>query len=57
MPPRAKALKVYINVSVKIDSKSGNIEVFAQKEVVDEVTIPEEEIQLEEAREIDPNAK
>lgn len=52
-----KSIKGLINVSVKIDSKSGNIEVFAQKEVVDEVTIPEEEIQLEEARELYPTCE
>jgi N utilization substance protein A len=31
-----------INVSVDINSKTGNIEVIAQKEVVENVTIPEE---------------
>lgn len=50
-----KSIKGLINVSVKIDSKTGGIEVIGQKEVVDEVTIPEEEITLEEAREINPN--
>ena len=52
-----KSIKGLINVSVKIDPKSGNIEVFAQKEVVEEVTIPEEEITLEEAQEINPNCE
>lgn len=52
-----KSIKGLINVSVKIDSKTGNIEVFAQKEVVDEVTIPEEEILLEEARELNPQCE
>lgn len=46
-----------INVSVEIDPKSGGIEVIAQKEVVDEVTIPEEEIGIEEARELYPNCQ
>ncbi len=45
-----KSVKGLINVSVQIDPKSGEIQVFAQKEVVDKVTIPEEEITLEEAR-------
>lgn len=53
-----KSIKGLINVSVKIDQKSGAIEVYGQKEVVDEeVTIPEEEISLEEAREINPNCE
>ncbi len=52
-----KSIKGLTNVSVKIDSKSGNIEVFAQKEVVDEVTIPEEEILLEEARALYPTCE
>jgi N utilization substance protein A len=49
-----KSVKGHINVSVNINSKTGNIEVIAQKEVVDKVTIPEEEISLEEARKINP---
>jgi len=52
-----KSIQGLINISVKVDSKSGNIEVFAQKEVVDEVTIPEEEITLEEARELQPHCE
>lgn len=52
-----KSIKGLINVSVKIDPKTGTIEVFAQKEVVDNVTIPEEEILLETARELYPNCE
>lgn len=52
-----KSIKGLINVSVKIDPKTGVIEVYAQKEVVDEVTIPDEEISLEEVQEIHPNAE
>ncbi|NGX37129.1 MAG: hypothetical protein K1000chlam2_00281 [Chlamydiae bacterium] len=52
-----KSIKGLLNVSVSIDSKSGQIEVFAQKEVVDEVTIPDEEILLEEAQELNPNCE
>ncbi len=44
-----------LNVSVEIEPKTGKIEVIAQKEVVDVVTIPEEEIALEEARELYPD--
>jgi N utilization substance protein A len=49
-----KSIKGLINVSVQINSKTGNIDVVAQKEVVDKVTIPEEEITLEEAKLINP---
>ena len=50
-----KSIKGLINISVHINSKTGNIDVIAQKEVVDNVTIPEEEITLEEARVLNPN--
>lgn len=49
-----KSVKGLINVSVTINPKTGNIDVVAQKEVVDKVTIPEEEISLEEARVLNP---
>jgi N utilization substance protein A len=49
-----KSVKGLINVSVNINSKTGNIDVIAQKEVVTHVTIPEEEISLEEARLLNP---
>jgi transcription termination/antitermination protein NusA len=49
-----KNVKGFINISVHINPKTGNIDVIAQKEVVDKVTIPEEEISLEEARKINP---
>ncbi len=52
-----KSIKGLINISVQINSKTGDIEVTAQKEVVDKVTIPEEEISLEEARAINPYAE
>src|ERR1700690_3293144 len=52
-----KSVKGYINVSVQINPKTGNIDVVAQKEVVDVVTIPEEEISLEDARIINPQAE
>lgn len=44
-----RSAKGLINVSVQINPRTGDIEVIAQKEVVDHVTIPEEEISLEEA--------
>ena len=49
-----KSIKGLINVSIHINSKTGNIDVIAQKEVVDKVTIPEEEILLEDAKLINP---
>lgn len=52
-----KSIKGLINVSVNINPKSGNIDVIAQKEVVDKVTIPEEEISLEDARVLNPYCK
>ncbi len=52
-----KSVKGLINVSVEVNGKTGAIEVVAQKEVVEHVTIPEEEISLEAARLIDPNCE
>lgn len=52
-----KSIKGHINVSVQINPKTGNIDVIAQKEVVDQVTIPEEEISLEDAKILDPHAE
>jgi transcription termination/antitermination protein NusA len=45
-----KSIKGYINVNVQVNPKNGDIEVTAQKEVVDKVTIPQEEITLDNAR-------
>lgn len=52
-----KSIKGLINISVHINSKTGNIDVIAQKEVVEHVTIPEEEITIEDARAINPNVE
>jgi len=52
-----KSTKDLINVSVLINPRTGDIEVIAQKEVVDEVTIPGEEISLEDAQVLHPNAE
>jgi transcription termination/antitermination protein NusA len=52
-----KSIKGLINISVHVNAKTGNIDVVAQKEVVDNVTIPEEEISLEEARILKPDAE
>ena len=42
------------NVNVQINPKTGDIEAHAEKEIVENVEYPDEEISLETAREIDP---
>lgn len=45
------------NVSVTIHPKTGNIDVYCEKEIVDEVEVPSQEISLEAAQIIDPDAE
>lgn len=45
------------NVTVKINAKTGDIDVFCEKEIVDIVEIPTMEISLNDAREIDPDCE
>lgn len=45
------------NVTVKINSKTGDIDVLSEKEIVSEVEIPAQEISLEIAKEIDPDCE
>lgn len=45
------------NVTVHIDSKTGSIEVYCEKQIVDEVDAPAVEISLEDARELDPDCE
>ncbi len=45
------------NVTVTINSKTGNIDVLCEKEIVDEVEVPAQEISIETAREIDPDCQ
>lgn len=45
------------NVTVSVDLKTADITAVAEKEIVETVEYPEEEISLEEAIEIDPNSK
>ena len=52
-----KSTKGLGTVTVTIDSKNGDIKVMAEKEVVEKVTYPGEELTLEEAQEIDPDAQ
>ena len=43
-------------VEAKIDPETGGVEVFAEKEVVDEVENPQTEVALEDARKVSPEA-
>lgn len=52
-----KSVKGASNVTVRIDPKSGDIEIFCEKMIVDEVEVPSIEISLEEARELDPDCE
>jgi transcription termination/antitermination protein NusA len=52
-----KSIEGLTNVDVTINPKTGEIEVLTEKEIVDDITIPEEEISLEDAREIDPDCE
>lgn len=45
------------NITVTINPKTGNIDVYCEKEIVDEVEVPAQEISLEDAREIDPECQ
>ncbi len=44
-------------VNVEIHPKTGEIEVFTQKKIVEKVMIPSEEISLEEARTMEPECQ
>lgn len=52
-----KSISGASNVTVKIHPKTGNIDVFCEKEIVDEVEVGAQEISLEDAREIDPECE
>jgi N utilization substance protein A len=45
------------NVRVSIHPKTGNIEAYCEKEIVEEVEVPSQEISLEAARLIDPDCE
>lgn len=45
------------NVTVQIQSKTGKIQVYCEKEIVEEVEVPAQEISLEQARLIDPECE
>jgi len=52
-----KSISGASNVTVHINGKTGNIEVYCEKEIVEEVEVPAQEIALEEAQEIDPECE
>lgn len=52
-----KSLKGVGLVSVIVDPKTGTIDVTAEKEIVENIEYPEEEITLEEARELDQSCE
>lgn len=52
-----KSINGAANVTVKINSKTGDIDVYCEKEIVDELDVPAQEILLEEARKIDPDCE
>ncbi|MBS0628451.1 MAG: transcription termination/antitermination protein NusA [Verrucomicrobia bacterium] len=52
-----KSIKGLVNLSIKINAKTGVIDVIAQKEVVEKVTIPDEEITLIQAKELYPDCE
>lgn len=45
------------NVRVTINAKTGDISVFCEKEIVEDIEVPSQEISLEQAREIDPECE
>lgn len=52
-----KSISGASNVTVKINPKTGNIDVLSEKEIVDEVEVPALEISIEDAKEIDPDCE
>jgi N utilization substance protein A len=52
-----KSIKEEANVSVQINQKTGDIEVFCEKEIVDKVNSTAKEISLQAAQEYDPDCE
>jgi transcription termination/antitermination protein NusA len=52
-----KSVKGVSHATVTINSKTGDIEVFCEKEIVEDVTNPTQEISHEDAKEIDPDCQ
>jgi len=45
------------NIKVDVDLESGNVQIFAEKEVAESIFDPRTEVTLEEAQKVDPNAQ
>jgi N utilization substance protein A len=52
-----KSISGASNVTVTIHPKTGNIDVYCEKEIVDLVEVPAQEISLEDAKQIDPDCE
>jgi len=52
-----KSISGAANVTVTINPKTGNIDVFCEKEIVEEVEVSGQEISLEDARVLDPDCQ
>lgn len=52
-----KSISGASNVTVTINPKTGNIDVYCEKEIVDDVEVASQEISLEAARELDPDSE
>lgn len=52
-----KSIQGASNITVSINSKTGDIDVYCEKEIVDEVEVTAQEISLENARVIDPECE
>lgn len=52
-----KSVEGASNVTVKINSKTGSIDVFCEKEIVDDVEVASQEISIEDARQMDPDCE
>jgi N utilization substance protein A len=52
-----KSISGASNITVNIHSKTGKIQVYCEKEIVDDVEVPAQEISLEDARLLDPECE
>lgn len=52
-----KSIQNVSDVNITVNARTGDIEATTEKEIVEDVEYPEEEISLEEAREIDPDCE
>ena len=52
-----KGLRDEANIAVHIDSRTGDIDVFCEKEIVEEVDTPTLQISLDKAQELDPDCE